>query len=64
MMLINKRDLEVVLARLLQVMDGAAVGLTQTILPSLVLQLHLLQLLAQVLSLLIKLSLQLLQRML
>lgn len=39
MMIINERDLEVVLAGLLQVVDGAAVGLAQTLLPSLVLQL-------------------------
>lgn len=55
--IINDRDLEVMLACLLQVVDGAGVGLVQTLLPSLVLQLQLLQLLAQVLSLLIKLGL-------
>lgn len=64
MMLLGKTDLEIMLACLLQVMDGTAVGLAQTFLPSLVLQLQLLQLLAQVPSLLIKLSLKLLQRML
>lgn len=49
------------LAGLLQVLHGAAVGLLQAVFPALVLQLQFLELLAQVLPLLAEVGLQLLQ---
>lgn len=49
------------LAGLLQVLHGAAVGLLQAVFPALVLQLQFLELLAQVLPLLAELGLELLQ---
>ncbi len=56
--------LEVMLAGFLHVLYSAAVGFLQPLLPALMLQLHFLQLLSQVLSLLTELGLQLLQGML
>lgn len=56
--------LQVVLAGFLHVLYSTAVSFLQALLPALMLQLHFLQLLSQVLSLLTELCLQLLQGML